>query len=90
MYYNPIRRELAQQVRFRGDFCDVEWGDDLRALGIVQNEVLIPDEMVYYQRNVADNFHTQRTPMPEDEIPELPEYPFVKHLSVTQPKVATQ
>jgi hypothetical protein len=80
MYYNPIRRDLAQQVRFRGDFCDVEWGDDLRALGIVKNEVLIPDEMVYYQRNVADNFHTQRTPMPEDEIPALPEYPFVRHM----------
>lgn len=80
MYYNPIRRELAEQVRFRGDFCDMEWADDLRALGIVKNEVFIEDEMLYYQRNPADNFHTQRTPLPEAEIPALPEYPFVRHM----------
>lgn len=82
MYYNPIRRELADMVRFRGPFCDIEWGDDLRALGCVKNEVFIDEELHYYQRNPADNFHTTRVPMPEDEIPPVPEYSFVKHLEV--------
>ncbi len=80
MYYNPIRRELAQQVRFRGPFCDVEWADDLRALGIVKSEVFIDDEMLYYQRDSSDNFHTNRAPFPDDQMPALPEYPFVRHI----------
>jgi hypothetical protein len=82
MYYNPIRRELAQQVRFRGPYCDVEWADDLRALGCVKTEVFIDDELHYYQRDSSDNFHTARQPMPADEIPPLPTYPFVRHLEV--------
>jgi hypothetical protein len=78
MYYNPIRRELAEQVRFRGQFCDVEWADDLRALGCVKTEVFIDDELHYYQRDPADNFHTNREPL--DDVPEIPDYPFVSHL----------
>jgi hypothetical protein len=80
MYYNPVRRELAQQVRFRGDFCDVEWADDLRVLGCVKSEIFVDAEMLYYQRDPSDNFHTNRQPMPVEDIPRLPEYPFVRHI----------
>jgi hypothetical protein len=78
MYYNPIKRGLAQRVRFRGQFCDTEWADDLRALGCVRTEVFIDQELHYYQRDPADNFHTSRVPM--EEMPVLPDYPFVRHL----------
>lgn len=81
MYYNPIRRELAERVRFRGDYCDVEWADDLRALGCVQTEVFVDEALLLYRRDPADNFHTRREPMAPDEIPPLPEYPFVRHLA---------
>jgi hypothetical protein len=87
MYYNPIRRVLAQQVKFRGPFCDIEWADDLRALGVVKREVFIDDEMLYYRRDSSDNFHTPRVPMPADEIPELPEYPFVRHIEYAEAAV---
>jgi hypothetical protein len=79
MYYNPIRRGLAQRVKFRGDFCDMEWADDLRALGCVRSEVFIDDELHYYQRDPADNFHTAREPM-DEPLPVIPDYPFVRHL----------
>ena len=48
-YFNPTRLELARKVRFRGPYCDVEWGDDLR--GIIKTEVFIDDEVFYYQRD---------------------------------------
>jgi hypothetical protein len=79
MYFNPIRRTLAERVRFRGPFCDVEWAEDLRAMGPVP-ETFIDAELLYYRRDPADNFHTARVPMPEDEIPTIPAYPFVRHL----------
>jgi hypothetical protein len=79
MYYNPIRRELAEQVRFRGPYCDVEWADDLRALGCVKTEVFIDEELHYYQRDPADNFHTPREPMPEP-LPPLPQRSFVRYI----------
>lgn len=81
MYYNPIKLELARKVRFRGPYCDVEWADDLRALGCVKTEVFIDEELHYYQRDSSDNFHTPRQPMPEHLIPALPDYPFVEHLA---------
>lgn len=81
MYFNPVRREHAQRVRFRGPYCDVEWGEDMRALGCVQAEVFIDDEMLYYQRVSADNFHTARQPLPAGEIPEPPAYPFTRYVS---------
>src|SRR6185369_16979838 len=78
MYYNPIRRGLAQRVKFRGQFCDTEWADDLRAMGCVRTEVFIDQELHYYQRDPADNFHTTRVPM--EEMPVIPDYDFVRHL----------
>lgn len=94
MYYNPIRRVLAEQVRFRGPYCDTEWADDLRALGVVKSEVFIDAEMLFYRRDSSDNFHTPRQPMPVDEVPVLPEYPFVRHVvyavEATRPEGATR
>lgn len=80
MYYNPIRREIAQAIPFRGDYCDEEWAEDVRASRLVETEVFIDDELLYYQRDPGDNFHTDRRPLPREEIPPLPCYPFVKHL----------
>jgi hypothetical protein len=79
MYQNPVRREHAQQVRFRGLACDTEWADDLRALGIVRTEVFIDDEIFYYQRT-GDNIHVRKTPVPEDQLTPLPDYPWVTYL----------
>lgn len=79
MYYNPIRRELAEQVRFRGGDCDREWADDLRAAGIVKTEVFIDEEMYYYQHETGDDFRTPRQPW-AGELPPLPEHPFVRYI----------
>lgn len=77
MYYNPIRRELAQQARFRGDDCDREWANDLRALGFVKKEVFIDAELLYYQNSVRDNFYMHREPYPRSWIKPLPTYPWL-------------
>ena len=82
MYYNPVRREHADQVRFRGRDCDREWADDLRALGIVRTEVFIDAEMLYYRHDAADDFYVPRRPLPEDEILPLPSYPWLDVLAV--------
>ena len=42
--------------------------------------MFIDDELLYYRRDNSDNFHTPRQPMPADEIPPLPQYPFVRHM----------
>jgi hypothetical protein len=83
MYYNPIRRGLAQRVKFRGPYCDMEWADDLRALGCVRTEVFIDEELHYYQRDPADNFHTSREPFP-GPLPEIPDYSFVRQLCLSR------
>jgi len=77
MYVNPIRREYAQQVRFRGLACDVEWADDIRALGVVKTEAFIDDEIFYYQRNLSDYISTPRGTFREDVIQPLPSYPWL-------------
>ncbi len=77
MYQNPVRREHAQQVKFRGLACDTEWADDMRALGIVRTEVFIDDELFYYQRDLSDYIATPRQPLPENLIQPLPAYPWL-------------
>src|SRR5438477_5863085 len=58
MYYNPIRRDRVKDVRFRGTACDEEWAEDLRNLGQHWTEEFIDREMLHYQRDFSDNFHT--------------------------------
>lgn len=77
MYVNPVRREYAQRVRFRGLACDTQWADDLRELGIVNTEVFIDDEIYYYNRNLSDYISTPRGTFREDVIQPLPEYPWL-------------
>lgn len=85
MHFNPVKTELAKQVRFRGLVCDVEWAEDLRNLGIIKTEEFIDDEIFYYQRDSSDNFHTvvRRQPMPEP-FPELPSYPWLSSLEISR------
>lgn len=77
MYVNPVRREHAQRVRFRGTACDTQWADDMRALGIVKTEVFIDDEIYYYNRNLSDYISTPPGTFREDVIQPLPEYPWL-------------
>lgn len=77
MYVNPVRRELVQQVRFRGLACDTQWADDIRALGIVKTEVFIDAEIYYYNRNLSDYISTPRGVFQEDVIQLLPSYPWL-------------
>lgn len=86
MHFNPVRTELAKQVRFRGLVCDVEWAEDLRNLGIIKREEFIDDEIFYYRRDNSDNFHTvvRREPMPEADIQPLPYYPWLSSLEISK------
>ncbi len=77
MYQNPVRREYAQRVRFRGLACDTEWAGDMRALGVVRTEVFIDDEIFIYQRDLSDYIATPRQPLPDDLIRPLPSYPWL-------------
>ena len=76
-YVNPVRREYAQQVRFRGLACDTQWADDMRELGIVKTEVFIDAEIYYYNRNLSDYISTPRGVFREDVIRPLPGYPWL-------------
>lgn len=82
MYFNPMRREMFQAVRFRGEACDDEWTEDQRALGVVKTEVFIDEHLFYYIRTTSDNWHTLRSsqPMPAEDIPSLPSYPWLNVL----------
>jgi hypothetical protein len=76
-YINPVRREYAQQVRFRGVACDTQWADDMRALGIVKTEVFIDAEIYYYNRNLADYISTPLGIFREDALQPLPSYSWL-------------
>lgn len=82
MYFNPMRREMFQAVKFRGDACDDEWTEDQRARGAVKTEVFVDDRIFYYIRTSSDNWHTLRArqPMPADEFQPLPNYPWLSVL----------
>lgn len=77
MYVNPVRREHAQRVRFRGLACDTQWADDIRELGCVKTEVFIDDEILWYQRNLSDYISTPRQPLPAELVQPLPSYPWL-------------
>lgn len=77
MYVNPVRREHAQRVRFRGLACDTQWADDIRALGIVKTEVFLDEEIYYYNRNLSDYISTPLGTFREDVIQPLPSYPWL-------------
>lgn len=88
VHHNPIRRELARLTSWATDHqeADVTWAAALRATGEVRTEVWIPGEMYHYRQS-GDSW-TSRTsnglpePMPEDQIPALPEYPWLTSYDV--------
>lgn len=83
MYYNPVRREFAQQIRFRGTECDREWANDLREAGLVKTETMIDAELLRYQYSARDNFQVARQPYPDSWIKPLPVYPWLDLIGAT-------
>jgi hypothetical protein len=80
VHFNPIRRELALMGQWRGgNGADRDWADQMRALGVVKNEVYIPKEMYYYQHSSSDTFSKSSTqaPLAETELPMQPSFEFV-------------
>jgi hypothetical protein len=84
MYYSPVRRALANQVRFlperaQGHDVDRQWASDLRQLGIVQSEVFIDAELHHYDFSPADSFRSPRSPW-VGPLPPLPAYPWLRQI----------
>jgi len=82
VHTNPIRRELALLVPWEAKLPDEDlaWGNRMRATGRVKSEVWIDDPMYYYQPDRRSSFWQSRAPMPEDQIPPVPEYPWLRVL----------
>jgi hypothetical protein len=80
VHHNPIRRELALLATWRTEQGgDSLWADDLRATGQVRTEIWIPEPMYYYQEtsNSWTRWGGPPQPLPEDQIPPMPEYPWL-------------
>jgi hypothetical protein len=81
VHFNPIRRDLAIQGQWEGgDGADRRWADQLRALGIVKNEVYIDRELHHYRNRTWDTFTCSSLQQPLAEAPARPHYPYVKWL----------
>lgn len=74
-HLNPIRRELALQVKWDGK-TDEQWSDELWKTGTVKTEVMIDRDMYFYRHRTGSHFITQREPAPEP-LPEIPSYPWL-------------
>lgn len=81
VHHNPIRRELALLARWGTAYQheDYLWSCKLRETGKVRTEAWIPEPMYYYQETAQAWTHLAARkalpgPMPEDEIPPLPQY----------------
>jgi hypothetical protein len=78
VHFNPIRRDLAIQGEWEGgDGADRRWADQLRAKGIVKDEVYIDRELHHYRNRTHDTFVRSSLQQPLAEHPPLPDYPFV-------------
>lgn len=81
VHFNPIRRDLAIQGQWEGgDGADRRWADQLRGLGIVQNEVYIDRELHHYRHRSYDTFTIAEAQQPLAEHPARPDYGFVQWL----------
>lgn len=82
--HNPMRRDLALLATWRTDHhsADRTWAEDLRATGKIRDEAWIPEPMYYYQATSASFSRWgdagSPAPLPEDEIPPLPCYHWLK------------
>lgn len=79
VHQNPIRRDLALLSRWETVSLDQDekWAERLRATGKVRTEVWIEEPMYYYQPVIGDGMMAPRQPFPLDQIPPLPEYPWL-------------
>jgi hypothetical protein len=76
--FNPVRRQLALMSTWSGGYAaDSRWAAGLRDTGLVRREAWIPDWMYHYRDSAGDTFLTPRTPLPDDQIPPLPSYPWL-------------
>jgi glycosyltransferase involved in cell wall biosynthesis len=81
VHFNPIRRDLAIQGQWEGgDGADRRWADQIRALGIVKDEVYIDRELHHYRNRTWDTFTRSSLQEPLAEAPARPHYPYVKWL----------
>jgi hypothetical protein len=79
----PDPSGLAQRVKFRGPYCDMEWADDLRALGVRQDGGLHRRGVALLPARPRRQLPHAREPFPEP-LPEIPDYPFVRHLCLSR------
>lgn len=79
---NPMKRELMFLVPWGGEDhgSDRAWAAKMRETGQVRTEVYINSQMYYYRYSTADHFTQKREPLPENDIPPLPAYPWVRSL----------
>jgi hypothetical protein len=77
--FNPIRRELALLGTWEGgNEAERRWSSGVRASGKCVSQAWLPDPPVYYYRSSSkDTFKMERFPMPQDQIPLLPSYPWL-------------
>lgn len=81
-HYNPIRRDLALLATWQVTHqeADRTWSAALRATGKVRTEVFIDEEMYWY-RETGESWSRRLGswpgPLPEDQIPPMPEYPWL-------------
>lgn len=78
VHCNPIRRELALLTSWGTEHIneDALWSARLRQH--VRTEMWIPDPMYYYQPVTSGrDFYRRREPLPREDIPMLPDYPWL-------------
>ena len=78
-HFNPIRRDLALTGSWDYDDhgADGHWAYTIRQTGMCKTEAWIPDPMYHYRFRTAESFLVPRSPMPADQIPPLPSYPWL-------------
>jgi hypothetical protein len=78
---NPVRRELALLGTWSGGYeAERRWAEGVRASGKCVTEAWIPEEVYWYRESSADTFKTPRSPLPPEQIPPLPAYPWLRVL----------
>jgi hypothetical protein len=86
MQFNPIRREIALDGHWGGGYeAEIAWGNGVVAAGRCKNEAWLPPPAVYlYRERMSDTFKTSRVAMPADQIPALPDYPWLDVLATPE------
>jgi hypothetical protein len=88
MQFNPIRRDIALDGTWEGGYeAEIRWGRGVLEAGRCKTEVWLGEPPVYYYRErEADTFRmlAARTQMPADEIPPLPQYPWLRVLQTPE------